>query len=60
MLGLEWLDIFGNVWANFRDSRLTFLHEGALVTLKGEPKLCYGRMALRLVVKTLEEGGPGF
>ena len=46
MLGLEWLDILGDVIANFRESRLIVISQSTRVVLQGDLDLCYGEVAL--------------
>ena len=46
VLGLAWLDTFGDVIANFKESRLV-LRRGCLGDFMGDLELCYGGLALR-------------
>ncbi|OMO81582.1 Aspartic peptidase [Corchorus olitorius] len=39
ILGIQWLSQLGPVLADFADLTLTFLHEGSLITLAGQPKI---------------------
>lgn len=60
VLGLAWLDTFGDMIANFRVSRLIIGVDGRWVTLLGDPTLCYGGLALCSAMRTLQEGGTRF
>ncbi|XP_020978583.1 uncharacterized protein LOC107642692 isoform X1 [Arachis ipaensis] len=60
VLGLAWLDKLGDVLANFRKSRLRFQNGDSMVTLQGDPELCYGGMHLQSAVLSIQEGGEGF
>ncbi|XP_016191925.1 uncharacterized protein K02A2.6-like [Arachis ipaensis] len=60
VLGLAWLDKLGDILANFRKSRLRFRNGDSMVTLQGDPELCYGGMHLQSVVLSIQEGGEGF
>ena len=60
MLGLAWLDMLGDVIANFRESRLVVRTEVGWVTLWGDPTLCYGGVALRSALRSVQAGGEAF
>ncbi|XP_072081020.1 uncharacterized protein [Arachis hypogaea] len=60
VLGLAWLDKLGDVLANFKKSRLRFRNGDNMVTLQGDPELCYGGMHLQSAVLSIQEGGEGF
>ena len=54
------MDTLGDVIANFKESRLVVRIDGAWVTLWGDPDLCYGGVALRSALDSLQAGGEGF
>ncbi|XP_057740470.1 uncharacterized protein LOC130957636 [Arachis stenosperma] len=60
VLGLAWLDKLGDVIINVKKSCLRFRNENNIVTLQGDPKLCYGGMHLQSAILSIQEGGEGF
>ena len=60
VLGLAWLDTLGDVIANFKESKLVLRTGDAWVTLWGDPNLCYGGLALRSALRSVQGGGEGF
>ena len=40
VLGLDWLETLGDVWANFKEATLKILWKGKKVVLKGDSELC--------------------
>ena len=57
VLGLDWLETLGEVWANFKEATLKVNWQGKRVVLKGDPELCLGVSSLKSIRKTIQEEG---